>query len=355
MTGRNPSPGEGAQTFCSCGGGGAPPLPCVRIPSTLMFGGSQPARPEGPPEQGEEEASVSPKAPQRLPLGHLPCQSPSLLPSGCPAKCQGAFSEGATALPFAHLSRCAPERDSPARLLCCHPLPPARGTRRERWHTAQGTRALRLRGRGCSRSGSWWAPVRSTGEVVRPHRIRLAGHRGSAPAWASSFEAPQQPWMDVTLPETLECSGLTRFSLFPPRQELTPLAGQGAASPAASSLRSRQSPAGLEQCCGQPHERQERQLRGLQVVALLCSSVSDTLFTSIVQVRAGLSPLLARQGCEKAAYGRDVCCPSWASVLSGGGHSPVAAPTRAVTVKGARSPRRTGAAMGGQRGRKGLC
>ncbi|KAJ6652483.1 hypothetical protein lerEdw1_011453 [Lerista edwardsae] len=77
-------------------------------------------------------------------------------------------------------------------------------------------------------------------------------------------------------------------------KELTPLAGQGAAPPAASSLRSRQSPADLEQCCGRPHERQERQLRVLQVVALLCSCASDTLFTGIAQVVEFVAATLQR-------------------------------------------------------------
>ncbi|XP_066493366.1 transport and Golgi organization protein 6 homolog [Tiliqua scincoides] len=76
-------------------------------------------------------------------------------------------------------------------------------------------------------------------------------------------------------------------------KELTPLAGQGA-SPVESSLRSCQGSADLEQCCGQHNEQQERQLRVLQLVALLCSSVTDTLFTSIVQVVEFVAATLQR-------------------------------------------------------------
>nr|XP_060643989.1 transport and Golgi organization protein 6 homolog [Anolis sagrei ordinatus] len=74
-------------------------------------------------------------------------------------------------------------------------------------------------------------------------------------------------------------------------KELTLVAGQGAsdASPACP-----QSPLDLEQSCWAPMERQERQLRGLQLVAMLCESLSEKLFTDIAQIVEFVATTLQR-------------------------------------------------------------
>nr|XP_016854092.1 PREDICTED: transport and Golgi organization protein 6 homolog [Anolis carolinensis] len=74
-------------------------------------------------------------------------------------------------------------------------------------------------------------------------------------------------------------------------KELTLVAGQGASdmSPACP-----QNPLDLEHCCGTSMERQERQLRGLQLVAMLCESLSEKLFTDVTQVVEFVAATLQR-------------------------------------------------------------
>lgn len=76
--------------------------------------------------------------------------------------------------------------------------------------------------------------------------------------------------------------------LFPhlPWQELTQVAGQGGPKEE-SVLLSGQNSVNLEQWCHPSLEPQERELRVLQLVAMLCERISEALFTDILQVCGG--------------------------------------------------------------------
>ncbi|XP_048371932.1 transport and Golgi organization protein 6 homolog isoform X1 [Sphaerodactylus townsendi] len=88
-------------------------------------------------------------------------------------------------------------------------------------------------------------------------------------------------------------SGLAGDFLLRCLKELTQLAGQG--DPKTDSvLLSCKSSVSLDQCCNQPLEPQERQLRVLQLVAMLCESSSQALFTDVSQVVEFVAATLQR-------------------------------------------------------------
>ncbi|XP_061450194.1 transport and Golgi organization protein 6 homolog isoform X2 [Rhineura floridana] len=77
-------------------------------------------------------------------------------------------------------------------------------------------------------------------------------------------------------------------------KELTHVAGQGGSRVESVPLSSSKSPLDLEQGCSPHIERQERRLQVLQLMAMLCQSVSDTLFTDITQVVEFVAATLQR-------------------------------------------------------------
>ncbi|XP_015262181.1 PREDICTED: transport and Golgi organization protein 6 homolog [Gekko japonicus] len=76
-------------------------------------------------------------------------------------------------------------------------------------------------------------------------------------------------------------------------KELTHVAEQGGPK-MESVLLSGKSPVNLEQCCNPSLEPQERELRVLQLVAMLCESISDALFTDVLQVVEFVAATLKR-------------------------------------------------------------
>ncbi|XP_077167006.1 transport and Golgi organization protein 6 homolog isoform X2 [Paroedura picta] len=76
-------------------------------------------------------------------------------------------------------------------------------------------------------------------------------------------------------------------------KELTHVAGQGSPT-MESSLLSGKSSVTLEHCCNPSLEPRERELCVLQLVAMLCESISDALFTDILQVVEFVAATLQR-------------------------------------------------------------
>ncbi|XP_042336576.1 transport and Golgi organization protein 6 homolog [Sceloporus undulatus] len=98
----------------------------------------------------------------------------------------------------------------------------------------------------------------------------------------------------VDLLSHFQSSGLAGDFFLRCLKELTHVAGQEASEITSVSAGSHQSPLDLEQCCGPRLKQQERQLRVLQLVAMLCESISDTLFTDTAQVVEFVATTLQR-------------------------------------------------------------
>ncbi|XP_062997035.1 transport and Golgi organization protein 6 homolog [Elgaria multicarinata webbii] len=103
----------------------------------------------------------------------------------------------------------------------------------------------------------------------------------------------QQLEQMVDLLSHCQSSGLAGDFFLRCLKELTDVAGQGA-SPEGPAAASPANPLDLQQCHGPSIAQQERRLRVLQLVALLCESISDALFTDIAQVVEFVAATLQR-------------------------------------------------------------
>ncbi|KAH0619729.1 hypothetical protein JD844_000673 [Phrynosoma platyrhinos] len=98
----------------------------------------------------------------------------------------------------------------------------------------------------------------------------------------------------VDLLSHCQSSGLAGDFFLRCLKELTHVAGQVASEIMSVPASSHQNPLDLEQCCGPHLKQQERQLRVLHLVAMLCESISDTLFTDTAQVVEFVAATLQR-------------------------------------------------------------